>query len=93
LQQNSNITGKISEILNERVLETVLEAINETKSPKEMRTSSRINRSGTPIGQALKVEKITDDEIEASVRALIKEKPGLRPNAYMGLIMKDSKER
>ncbi len=83
---------KISEILNERVLETVLEAINENKiTERDAKQVLESIAQGTPIGQALKVEKITDDEIEASVRALIKEKPGLRPNAYMGLIMKEFK--
>ena len=37
--------------------------------------------------RALKVEKISDDEVEGEIAKIVKDKPGLRPNAYMGLVM------
>ena len=43
---------------------------------------------GVSFSEAIKVEKISDDEIEEEIRKIVKEKPGLRPNAYMGLVMK-----
>jgi uncharacterized protein YqeY len=46
---------------------------------------------GTDFKDALKVEKVSDDEVEEKVRKIIKEKPGFRPNAYMGLVMKEFK--
>jgi Glu-tRNA(Gln) amidotransferase subunit E-like FAD-binding protein len=42
---------------------------------------------GTNVKDALKVEKIDDNEIEKEIRAIVKSKPGMRANAYMGLLM------
>jgi uncharacterized protein YqeY len=42
---------------------------------------------GQDIEKASKIEKVDDNELEAEVRAIVKEKPGLRPNAYMGMVM------
>ena len=46
---------------------------------------------GKNIQEILKVEKIELDKIEEFVIKIIKEKPGLRANAYMGLVMKEFK--
>ncbi len=42
---------------------------------------------GVDLKEALKVEKIDDNEIEKEIREIIKAKPGMRANAYMGLLM------
>jgi Glu-tRNA(Gln) amidotransferase subunit E-like FAD-binding protein len=49
--------------------------------------------SGVEIENALKVEKADINEIEEKIHNLIKSKPGLNPNAYMGLVMKEFKGR
>ena len=43
--------------------------------------------AGMIIEDIVKVEKVGDNEIEEEVRKIVKEKPGLRPNAYMGLVI------
>ncbi|HKL24381.1 MAG TPA: Glu-tRNA(Gln) amidotransferase subunit GatE [Candidatus Nanoarchaeia archaeon] len=49
--------------------------------------------SGKKYKDAIKIEKLDTDEIEEKISKIIKEKPGLNPNAYMGLVMKDSSLR
>lgn len=46
---------------------------------------------GEKFSDAIKIEKIDQSEIEERVMKIIREKPGLNPNAYMGLIMKEFK--
>ncbi len=47
--------------------------------------------SGESFEDAIKFEKIDVKDIEEKIRALIKKKPGLHINAYMGLVMKEFK--
>lgn len=47
--------------------------------------------NGKTIEEAVKVEKIDLSDVEEKVMNIIKEKPGLNPNAYMGLVMKEFK--
>jgi len=44
---------------------------------------------GIKFDDAIKFEKIDVNEIEEKIMKLIKDKPGLNPNAYMGLAMKE----
>lgn len=44
---------------------------------------------GKKFKDAIKIEKIDTSKIEEKISKIIKEKPGLNPNAYMGLVMKD----
>lgn len=44
---------------------------------------------GEDLEKAVKVEKVDMSEIENFVKRIVSEKPGLRPNAYMGLTMKE----
>lgn len=46
---------------------------------------------GEDLKKAVKVEKVDLSSVEDFVRKVVKEKPGLRPNAYMGLVMKEFK--
>jgi Glu-tRNA(Gln) amidotransferase subunit E-like FAD-binding protein len=48
---------------------------------------------GESFDKAVKIEKADTSEIEEKIMKIIKEKPGLNPNAYMGLVMKDSELR
>lgn len=47
--------------------------------------------SGENFKDAIKTEKTDLNEIEEKVMKIIKEKPGLNANAYMGLVMKEFK--
>ena len=42
---------------------------------------------GSSVHDALKVEKIDSSDIEGEIAQIVKEKPGLNANAYMGLVM------
>lgn len=46
---------------------------------------------GKAVGEALKIEKVGLGDIENEIKKLIKAKPGLSVNAYMGLIMQKFK--
>lgn len=47
--------------------------------------------NGVEFEEAVKIEKVDVGEIEEQIMKMIKEKPGLNPNAYMGLVMKEFK--
>jgi len=59
--------------LQEGDIKTVLENLSQGKSFRD----------------AIKIEKVDTGKIESKISKIIKEKPGLNPNAYMGLVMKD----
>jgi glutamyl-tRNA(Gln) amidotransferase subunit E len=44
---------------------------------------------GKDFSEAVKIEKVDVSSIEEFVYKIVKERPGLRPNAYMGLVMKE----
>ncbi|MBI3623037.1 Glu-tRNA(Gln) amidotransferase subunit GatE [Candidatus Pacearchaeota archaeon] len=46
---------------------------------------------GKRLEEAIKFEKLDLNEIEEKIMKIIKEKPGLNENAYMGLVMKEFK--
>jgi Glu-tRNA(Gln) amidotransferase subunit E-like FAD-binding protein len=79
---------QIKELLNERVLEKVLEKLNEKKiSEGDVKGILLKIAEGAKIEDALRVEKMSDDELEHKIMAIVKEKPGLRANAYMGMVI------
>jgi Glu-tRNA(Gln) amidotransferase subunit E-like FAD-binding protein len=79
---------EVKEILNERILEKILEKVKSGELDKGHVKEVLLNvLEGENIDKAVKVEKISNDEIEEEIRKIVKEKPGLRANAYMGLIM------
>ena len=83
---------EIREILNERILEKILEEVRNGKiNERDAKKIMTDVAEGKKVEEAIKVEKISDDELEGEIRKIVKEKPGLRPNAYMGLVMKEFK--
>jgi len=79
---------EISGILTERVFEMVLEALKDGKITEvDVRLVLIKIASGEEMESALKVEKVSHDELEQEIMKIVKEKPGLRANAYMGLVM------
>lgn len=84
--------GEILKILHERVLEGILERVKSGEIvERDVRDVMRRIVEGVEFEEALKVEKKSDDEIEVEIRKIIREKPGLRTNAYMGLVMQKFK--
>ncbi len=84
--------AEIKEILSERILEQILEALRENRiGESDIRLVMEKVAIGTPFETVLGTEKISADELEGHIRKIIKENPGLKPNAYMGLIMQQLK--
>jgi Glu-tRNA(Gln) amidotransferase subunit E-like FAD-binding protein len=78
----------IKGIINERVLEEILEKLNDKKIEKrDVKEILQKIAEGKNLEEASNIEKLEDDEIKEEINKIIKEKPGLRPNAYMGLAM------
>lgn len=79
---------ELKEILTERILEEILEALHLGRIEKgDVKSVMESVASGEALEKALKVEKVSDDEMEEEIAKIVKSKPGLRPNAYMGLVM------
>ncbi len=79
---------QIKNILTERVYEEVLKSLSEGKIVAgDIKPILAKILDGVNVEEAIKVDKIDDNEIEKEIREIIKEKPGLRANAYMGLLM------
>jgi Glu-tRNA(Gln) amidotransferase subunit E-like FAD-binding protein len=83
---------EVKEILSEGVLEEILEALKDGKIEKVevLRVMSEVLK-GKKIDEAVKVERVDDDSLEEEIAKIVKSKPGLRPNAYMGLVMSKMK--
>lgn len=79
---------EIKEILNEKVLEKILEELRDgdidSSDVKEIML--RIV-GGMSVEEALRVEKIDDNLLEEGISLILRENPGLKANAYMGLII------
>ncbi|MEK6825974.1 MAG: Glu-tRNA(Gln) amidotransferase subunit GatE [Nanoarchaeota archaeon] len=79
---------EVENILTERVLEQVLEAlVNGSISEGDIKGVLWKIVNGMKVEDALKVEKVGDNELEEQIAALVKEKPGLRAGAYMGVLI------
>jgi Glu-tRNA(Gln) amidotransferase subunit E-like FAD-binding protein len=79
---------QVKDLLNERVLEKVLEKLREGKiSEGDVKGILLKISEGIKVEDALKVERMSDDELERQISLIIKEKPGMRANAYMGMVI------
>jgi len=79
---------EIKEVLSERTLEKVLEAfVAEKIDEGDVKHVLFKIVSGTSVEEALKVEKVSHDDLEEQISEIVKEKPGLRANAYMGMVI------
>ncbi len=85
-------TVEIKDILTEAVLEKILEELVKGDiAENDIRNIMLKIASGEKFGEATKVEKVSADELENEINKIIKEKPGLAINAYMGLLMQKFK--
>ncbi len=72
------------------VVESILQALDDEKiSKSEIQQIMEEIVNGKNVEDALDRERV--DNLEEEIRKIIKEKPGLNPNAYMGLVMKKFK--
>ncbi|PIN94097.1 Glu-tRNA(Gln) amidotransferase GatDE subunit E [Candidatus Pacearchaeota archaeon CG10_big_fil_rev_8_21_14_0_10_31_24] len=79
---------EIKNILSERVFEKILEEASSGKiDENDVKTILSKIVSGEDVESALKVEKVDNNLLEEEISKIVKEKPGLRANAYMGLVM------
>jgi len=85
----SSHEGKeVSEILNFKVLESIVRAFKEGKIEKsDVKHIMTEIVKGKSFEEAIKIEKIDLVKVEAEIAKIIKEKPGLSVSGYMGLIM------
>jgi Glu-tRNA(Gln) amidotransferase subunit E-like FAD-binding protein len=76
------------EIFSIDVIESVLSAIAGKKiSEGDSKHVLEKIAKGKSVEEALKVEKAEISDIEGEIAKIVKEKPGLNANAYMGLVM------
>lgn len=94
LNKDANLIAKMitlwrsSENQTERILEQILEALKENKIEKsDVKEVMDKIAEDIPIDKALKIEKVSHDELEEEISKIIKSKPGLSAKAYMGLVM------
>lgn len=86
--KNKKTISQIKNILSEAVYAEVLrELADENIVTTDVKPILMKVLEGVDLKDALKVEKIDDNEIEKEIREIIKSKPGMRANAYMGLLM------
>lgn len=80
--------AEIKQTLSERVLEQILHQVQKKKlEARDVRTVMVRLIEGQPFERAIAIEKVDHNELEHQIREIVKEKPGLRANAYMGLVM------
>ena len=87
---------EVKEVLNEDVLIEILKRVKDKKiSEMDVKDIMTDIVRGKDLGEALKVKKIDmiGGGVEEKIMKIVKSKPGLNPNAYMGLVMKDEKLR
>lgn len=83
---------KINEILSKDVLSDVILSVKKKKiSESQIKEVLEKIAKGESFENAIKFEKVEVSNIEERIAKIIKEKPGLSANAYMGLVMKEIK--
>jgi len=80
---------EIKEDLSEAILEKILERVDSGEiDGRDAKEVMEKIIQGKNFDEVIKIEKANDDDLEKEIRKIIKDKPGLRENAYMGLVMK-----
>jgi glutamyl-tRNA(Gln) amidotransferase subunit E len=85
---------EINELLNKDVLIEILNALSKKKiSEAQIKEVMTRTAKGESFDRAIEFKKEEVNRVEEKIMKLIKEKPGLSINAYMGLVMKDPELR
>lgn len=83
---------KINEILSVDKIAYVIEKFKEGKfSEGDLKEVLERIVHGINLEKAVQIEKADNSKVEEFISKIIQEKPGLRSNAYMGLVMKEFK--
>jgi Glu-tRNA(Gln) amidotransferase subunit E-like FAD-binding protein len=86
--KNKKTADECAQLLSEEVYDAILERVaSGTLAEGQVKGVVHKLVQGVPLAQALQVEKQDDDTLAHAIRALLVEKPGLRANAYMGLLI------
>lgn len=81
---------EIEKILDIELIGIILDKVNkEQLHEQDIKHVLELVLAGKDIKEAVKLDKKEAGEIEEKILKLIKEKPGLSINAYMGLVMKE----
>ncbi len=93
LASKNNLSGlQIEKIFNKDILTEILEAVTKKKiGERQVKEVMEKIGNGMEFSQASKFEENDFDKIEEKIINLVKEKPGLSENAYMGLMMREFK--
>lgn len=84
--------AELEEILNEDVLGEILECVKKGNlSENQVKHVMEKIAKGEKLEEALKIKKEPVKNVEEEILHIIKSKPGLSENAYMGLVMKQYK--
>lgn len=79
---------EVEDVLSERVLEDVLLEVKKgALDVGDVREALMQIMDGKSVKEAVKIEKVDHSKLEEEIREIVKSKPGLRANAYMGLVM------
>ena len=93
ISSHENISSeRIEKFLNRDILSFILEQLKNKKiSENQVKQIMTRVAKGTLVKDAVLFKKEDFNVIEEAIMNLIKEKPGLSENAYMGLVMKEFK--
>jgi len=84
--------GKVDELFTLEVLSFVLDNLRKKKiSESDIKHVLERVARGEDVHEAVKVEKADTGDVEDKIRKIVKSKPDLSENAYMGLVMKELK--
>ncbi len=85
-------TEEVEEKLNKEVIANVIELVRDKKIPREQikKVLEGIVK-GEEIEEVTKFKKLDAGTTEEKIMKIVREKPGLSENAYMGLVMKELK--
>jgi Glu-tRNA(Gln) amidotransferase subunit E-like FAD-binding protein len=85
---------EIRDVLDERTYEKILELVKKGELDKgDVKEVLSNILEGMEFEVAVRIEKVSHDTLEEEIRKIVKGKPGLRANAYMGLVMKELRGR
>lgn len=86
-KENLDVEG-----LTKEVLAFVLESVRKKKvSEGDIKQVLENIVKGADPKDAIKIEKVDLKDVEHNIMKMIKDNPGLNPNAYMGMVMKEFK--
>lgn len=90
--KNNLSEEEINEILNKDIVSGILEAVQNKKiTDRQIKETMERIVHGIEFSDAIKFEEHDSGKVEERIINLLKEKPGLSDNAYMGLLMKEFK--